>query len=377
MKVLVTGARGFIGRNLVVGLRRAGVDVAEVDAHTTETDLRAAVRGASVAFHLAGVNRPDPVPGLDSDALFLAGNLGALTTLLAAIDEVGTRPTIVLSSSAQAAADNPYGRSKRAAERALRDHAGRHGLPAVIYRLPGVFGRWCRPDYNSVVATFCYRLARDLPITVSDPERVIEVVHVEDVVAEFQTILAGAAQSDVRHGVVTPAFTISLGELADRIRAFRTARTTLEVADATDPLTRRLLATYLTYLEPGDLIYALHQRIDNRGVLAELLKSRHFGQLFVSRTRPGVTRGNHYHDLKVEKFCVLEGEALIRFRPVLGEAVTVHRVSGRDFAVVDIPPGMAHSIENVGTGELITLFWASEVFDPECPDTYASEVLGG
>jgi UDP-2-acetamido-2,6-beta-L-arabino-hexul-4-ose reductase len=377
VKVLVTGARGFIGRNLVVGLRRDGVDVATVDADSTAAELRDGVRGAGVVFHLAGVNRPDPVPGLDTDALFMAGNLGALTTLLAAVDEVGTRPAIVLSSSAQAAADNPYGRSKRAAERALRAHARQHGLPAVIYRLPGVFGRWCRPDYNSVVATFCHRIARDLPISVSDPVRVVELVHVDDVVAEFKTVLADPAPTDARLGAVTPTFTISLGVLADRIRAFRAARTSLEVADASDPLTRRLLATYLTYLEPDDLIYTLQQRADNRGVLAELLKSRHFGQMFVSRTRPGVTRGNHYHDLKVEKFCVLEGDAVIRFRSVLGEAVTVHRVSGRDFAVVDIPPGMAHSIENVGTGELITLFWAADVFDPERPDTYASEVLGG
>jgi len=377
VKALVTGARGFIGRNLVVRLRRAQVDVAEVDADSTTDDLHDAVRGAGVVFHLAGVNRPEPAPGLDDEAQFAAGNVGSLDALCAAIETSGARPTIVLSSSTQAAADNPYGRSKLAAETALSRYVDRSRLAAVTYRLPGVFGKWCRPDYNSVVATFCHRIARDLPITISDPARVIELVHVDDVVSQFETHLAEPAGAGLSRGGVQPTFTIRLGELADRIRVFRASRATLEVADASDPLTRRLLSTYLTYLAPADLAYALQQRADARGVLAELLKSRHFGQMFVSRTLPGVTRGNHYHDLKVEKFCVLEGDALIRFRPILGGDVTEHRVSGRDFTVVDIPPGTAHSIENVGTGEMITLFWASEVFDPDRPDTYASEVLGG
>lgn len=377
MKALITGARGFIGRNLAVSLRRAQVDLAEVDVAATAAELREGVRGARVVFHLAGVNRPELAPGSDPDAPFVAGNVDSLMALLAAIDETGAHPTVVLSSSTQAAADNPYGRSKRAAEDALEAHAARTGLPAVIYRLPGVFGKWCRPDYNSVVATFCHRIARDLPISISDPARVIELVHVDDVVAEFGTHVGAPAVAGLRRARVQPAFTISLGDLAERIRAFRASRTTLEVADAGDPLTSRLLATYLSALAPGDLAYPLRQRADDRGVLAELLKSRHFGQMFVSRTRPGVTRGNHYHDRKVEKFCVLEGDALIRFRPIAGGEVTEYRVSGRDFTVVDIPPGLAHSIENVGSGELITLFWASEVFDSNRPDTWASEVLGG
>ena len=371
MKALVTGAHGFIGRNLVVSLRRAKVDVAEVDVESTADALRASVRDAGVVFHAAGVNRPD------DEAEFITGNVGSVEALLRAIDETGGRPLVVLSSSTQAAADNPYGRSKVAAEDLLAAHATRTGLPAVIYRLPGVFGKWCRPDYNSVVATFCHRIARDQPVTISDPARVIELVHIDDVIAQWLTHLAGPAAPGVSRGHVKPTFTIGLAELAERLAAFRASRATLEVADATDPLTRRLLATYLTYVPLADLAYSLQQRADPRGVLAELLKSRYFGQMFVSRTRPGVTRGNHYHDLKVEKFCVIEGDALIRFRPLLGDEVTEHRVSGHDFSVVDIPPGVVHSIENVGTTEMITLFWASEVFDPDRPDTYASEVLGG
>jgi UDP-2-acetamido-2,6-beta-L-arabino-hexul-4-ose reductase len=376
MKAAVTGAKGFIGKNLVVALRRAGVDVAEIGAESTADAWRRGVAGAAVVFHLAGTNRPE------HDDAFVTGNVGSLETLFTALDggDAGgastARPVIVLSSSTQAANDSPYGRSKAAAEQALEAYSARTGTPAVIYRLPGVFGKWCRPDYNSVVATFCHNIARGLPIAISDPARTIEVVHVDDVVGRFLDHLEDRPVG-VTRASVSPTFTVTLGELADRLRRFRAMRDTLEVADATDPFTRRLLGTYTAYIPPTDLAYALEQRIDPRGTLAELLKSPHFGQMFVSRTRPGITRGNHYHDLKVEKFCVLEGDAVIRFRPVLGDEVTEHRVSGTDFKVVDIPPGMTHSIENVGAGEMIVLFWACEIFDRDRPDTHASEVLRG
>jgi UDP-2-acetamido-2,6-beta-L-arabino-hexul-4-ose reductase len=376
MKAVVTGAHGFLGKNLVVALRRAQVEVAEVDVDAPPDAMGLAVPGATAVFHLAGVNRPD------DEREFITGNVGSLEALFEALDalraaeEPAVRPVIVLSSSTQAGLDNPYGRSKLAAEKALEAYASRTGTPAVIYRLPGVFGKWCRPNYNSVVATFCHSVACGLPLTISDPARVVEIVHVDDVVAEFMTHVANRA-AGVRRGDVRPTFSTSLGDLARRIRAFRATRDTLEVADATDPFTRRLLGTYTSYIPPADLAYDLVQRTDARGTLAELLKSPHFGQIFVSRTLPGITRGNHYHDLKVEKFCVLEGDAVIRFRPVLGDEVTEHRVSGRDFRVVDIPPGMTHSIENVGATEMIVLFWASEILDRDRADTYFSEVRRG
>jgi UDP-2-acetamido-2,6-beta-L-arabino-hexul-4-ose reductase len=373
-KAIVTGAKGFIGKNLVVGLRRAQFEVAEVDRDSSLDDILAGVRGADVVFHLAGVNRPE------HEGEFQTGNVGSVETLLAALDQVAAtdegavRPLIVLSSSAQAGFDNPYGRSKLAAEHALEAYALRTGAPAVIYRLPGVFGKWCQPNYNSVVATFCHHIAHDLPITISDAAHVVELVYIDDVVAQFMTHFDGRP-AGVARGEVLPAFTASLGELAERIRGFRAMRATLEVPDASDPFARRLLGTYTSYLLPGSLAYPLEQRTDARGTLAELLKSSHFGQMFVSRTHPGITRGNHCHDLKVEKFYVLEGEAVIRFRPVLGDEVTEHRVSGADFKVVDIPPGYTHSIENVGGTEMIVLFWASEILDRGCPDTYPSKVL--
>jgi UDP-2-acetamido-2,6-beta-L-arabino-hexul-4-ose reductase len=376
LKALITGANGFIGRNLAVALGRAGVDVSAVDIESAPADWLAGARGAAVVFHLAGTNRPE------HEREFETGNVGSLSALFTALDQAlsaepgAARPVVVLSSSTRAGEDNPYGRSKLAAERALEAYAARSGAPAAIYRLPGVFGKWCRPDYNSVVATFCHNVARGLPITISDPARGLDLVHVDDVVTRFMTHLADRP-AGVTRGTVRPAFRITLGDLAARIRGFRAMRDTLEVADATDPLTRRLLGTYASYVPAADLAHPLERRVDPRGTLAELLKSPHFGQIFVSRTKPGVTRGNHYHDLKVEKFCVLEGDAVIRFRPILGDEVTEHRVSGTDFMVVDIPPGMTHSIENVGTSEMIVLFWASEILDRDRPDTHSSEVLRG
>jgi UDP-2-acetamido-2,6-beta-L-arabino-hexul-4-ose reductase len=376
MKAAVTGANGFIGRNLVVALRRGGVEVAALDVDSPSEAWVAAVRGASAVFHLAGVNRPQ------QDDEFRAGNVGSLQTLLSVLEaNVAThasahRPVVVLSSSTQAERDTAYGRSKRAAENALEGYAAGTGTPVVIYRLPGVFGKWCRQNYNSVVATFCYNIARDLPVTTSDPSRTVDLVYVDDVVARFAADLREPA-AGVTRGEVRPVFTTTLGELAERIRGFRAMRRTLLVPDVADPFAQRLLGTYTSYLPPEDLAYPLQQRADPRGTLAELLRSPHFGQMFVSRTRPGITRGNHYHDLKVEKFCVLEGDAVVRFRPVQGEAITECRVSGTDFKVVDIPPGMTHSIENVGNTEMIVLFWASEILDQERPDTHYLEVLGG
>jgi UDP-2-acetamido-2,6-beta-L-arabino-hexul-4-ose reductase len=340
---------------------------------STPSQRLAGVRGAAVVFHLAGVNRPE------REEDFLPGNVGSIEALFSVIDEsrandsVSARPVIVLSSSHQASLDNAYGRSKLAAEQALEDYSLRTGTPATIYRLPGVFGKWGRPNYNSVVATFCHNIARGLPITISDPARVVELVHIDDVVGQFMAHLDRAHEGLLR-GTVRPTFSTSLGDLAERIRGFRATRHTLEVADASDPFTRRLLATYTSYLPPAEVAYALEQRTDARGTLAELLKSPHFGQMFVSRTHPGVTRGNHYHDMKIEKFCVLEGEAIIRLRPILGSEVTEHRVAGEDFRVVDIPPGYTHHIENVGSGTLVVLFWASEPFNAALPDTWPKEV---
>lgn len=379
MKVLVTGSAGFIGRHLVEALgRRPGTIALGYDLGSTPADLERALAEADVILHLAGINRPqDP-------AEFKTGNADLTATIGDRLRALGRRPVFVLSSSIQAALDNPYGVSKRLAEEAVSRWASETGARAVIFRLKNVFGKWCRPNYNSVTATFCHNVAHDLPLTISDPARELELVYIDDVVAAFLGIVdAAAAGSDPRlpapggtaSGEVPRSFRTTLGDLAARIRSFRESRTSLRLPDFSDDFNRCLYPTYLSYLDGPDFAYLLDQKTDPRGSLAEFVKAPAAGQIFVSRTKPGITRGNHYHHTKTEKFLVVEGEAVIRFRPIQGTEIIEHRVSGREFKVVDIPPGYTHSIENVGPGEMVTLFWASEIFDPQRPDTQFLPVL--
>ena len=245
----------------------------------------------------------------------------------------------------------------------------------MIFRLKNVFGKWCRPNYNSVTATFCHNIAHDLPISISDPARELDLVYIDDVIAAFIGCLDAPGKHGCARREVEPSYRTTLGELAEKIRSFRASRQTLVLPSFEDAFTRRLYATYLSYLEGEAFAYKLEQKADPRGCLAEFMKSAQFGQLFISRTKPGITRGNHYHHTKTEKFLVVEGDAVVRFRPILGGEVIEHSVSGREFKVVDIPPGYAHSIENIGAGELVTLFWASEIFDPTRPDTFGLPVV--
>lgn len=371
--VLVTGARGFIGKNLSVALkRRDDIDLLELDLENPADDLERMAGEADVVFHLAGVNRPqDP-------AEFKQGNTELTQKLCEKLKAAGRKATLVLSSSIQAALDNPYGLSKRAAEELAFSYARESGATAHVFRLPNVFGKWCRPDYNSAVATFCHNVARGMPIQVNDPARELALVYVDDVVRAFLDILGGPEPSgDGATCGVEPVYGISVGALADLIKSFAESRSSLVIPDMDDPLTRRLYATYTSHLPEDAFAYGLARRDDQRGCLAEVVKSPHFGQLFFSTTRPGVTRGNHYHDSKVEKFIVVSGEAVIRFEHILSGARVDVPVSGRDMKVVDIPPGYTHHIENVGEGEMVVLFWANELFDPAAPDTYFQEVRRG
>jgi UDP-2-acetamido-2,6-beta-L-arabino-hexul-4-ose reductase len=342
--------------------------VIEFDKENSRHDLDAALLEADLVFHLAGVNRPESVDDFET------GNAGFTADVCHQLLEIGRPVPIVLSSSIQADLDNPYGISKRRAEEVVKRYAQESGGRGVIYRLKNVFGKWCRPHYNSVVATFCHNVARDLPITISDPERELELVYIDDVVTHLVKEI-GVRKPGVFFRQVRPVHSITLGGLAELIRSFRQMRDTLLVPDLSDPFTRKLYGMYLTYLELDDFAYPLDQKCDPRGCLAEFVKSPTFGQVFVSRTVPGIVRGNHYHHSKTEKFLVLQGEAVIRFRHIQSGQVLEYRVSGEDFKVVDIPPGYTHSIENTGACELVTLFWASEMFDPHQPDTYALPVL--
>jgi UDP-2-acetamido-2,6-beta-L-arabino-hexul-4-ose reductase len=371
MNIVVTGTGGFIGRNLVAWLnRRSDCCVFPYDLGNTQEELVQALSAADLVFHLAGVNRPL----LERE--FQTGNVDFTSLICDVLLKAGRHVPVVLSSSIQAAQDNPYGVSKRQAEAVVTHYAQTNGARAMIYRLHNVFGKWCRPNYNSVVATFCHNIAHDLPITISDPARELELIHVDDVAAHFmQEIGREGAQSGVEYRSVSPSYKVTLGALAEKIRFFRQSRTSLRVPDLSDDFTRKLYGTYLAYLEPNDFAYNLDKKCDARGCLAEFVKSPPFGQIFVSRTAPGITRGNHYHHLKTEKFLVVEGDAIVRFRHIESGQVIEYSVHGTDFRVVDIPPGYTHSLENVGSGELVTLFWASEIFDPSRPDTNALSVI--
>lgn len=358
-----------MGRHVVEALgRRAGTRVLGVDVGTPPEDLRKALLASDAVIHLAGVNRPE------SPEEFESGNAGFTGDLCRMLTEAGRAPLVVFTSSTQAALDNPYGLSKRRAEEALRTWAEETRAPVVVFRLSNAFGKWSRPFYNSAVATFCHQAAHGLPLTVNDPSSGLDLVYIDHVVAGLVHCL-DAPPAGFEYRAVEPVFRTTVGEVAERIAGFPRTRESLLVPDFDDPLTARLYATYLSHLDGADLVYPLRTSTDPRGCLAEFLKQPGFGQLFMSRTAPGVTRGNHYHHTKVEKFLVVEGEAVIRFRDMRGGALVEHRVDGREFRVVDIPPGLSHSIENAGVGELVTLFWANEVFDPEQPDTYPFAVL--
>ena len=364
MNVVITGSQGFIGKNLTVHLQQIeGVAISGIDLGHTDNELRSALASADFVFHLAGINRPK------NEQEFTTGNVD-FTQQVCDLLTAQNRPIpIVLSSSIQATRANPYGMSKKSAEVIVADYGQATGSSAYIYRLPNVFGKWCRPNYNSVVATFCHNIANELPITISDRANQLTLVYIDDVVEAFAAHLNQPKDNGTQHPEVATTHQTTLGELADLLTLFRQSRRSLHIADLGNPLIKKLYATYLSYLATDDFAYDLHQRCDPRGCLAEFVKSEPFGQIFVSRTVPGITRGNHYHHLKTEKFLVLEGDAIVRFRHILDENVIEYPVKGSDFRVVDIPPGYTHSIENVGSGELVTLFWASEIFNPEHPDT--------
>jgi UDP-2-acetamido-2,6-beta-L-arabino-hexul-4-ose reductase len=362
IKVLITGGHGFLGRNLATHLAEREDCEARIFAKDDSPELlHQLLSEADVVYHLAGVNRPaDPRE-------FEATNVQLTGRICQALRASGRAPAIVFSSSTQAELDNAYGASKRRAEEVLRQFAGQTGARVRIYRLKNLFGKWCRPNYNSFTATVCHNIAHDLPVLVSDPSREIQLSYVDDVVDAFVKELSGAAEA-APHEV--PSRGVTLGKLVGLIQTFRDVRETAIIPDFVDDFHRALYATYLSYVPQAAREHALEIKSDDRGSLSEFVKQTHLGQIFASRTRPGVTRGNHYHHTKTEKFFVVEGHALIRMRSILGGPLQEYRVQGTEYKVIDIPPGWTHSITNVGDREMVTLFWSSEIFDPDRPDTY-------
>lgn len=368
--VLITGANGFIGKNLAAALERMeDTKVFKYDLENSLEQLEEFVKEADFIFHLAGINRPKG-PGE-----YESGNKEFTERLIETLKKNERKIRMLLSSSTQAALGNPYGVSKKSAEDAVFDYGRECGTKVYVYRLPNVFGKWCRPGYNSVVATWCYNIPRNIPAQIDNPDTELSLVYIDDVVQECINALNNRENRGADDFCsVGRTFNVSLQKLADTLYSFRNSRKTLVMPDLTGEFERFLYATYLSYLPEEDFAYSLEMKYDNRGWLAEFIKSEHSGQIFLSRTRPGITRGNHWHHTKVEKFLVIEGEAVIRFRQIHGNEVIEYRVSGEQLKVLDIPAGYTHSITNVGQTDVITLFWADEIFNPQKPDTYFLEV---
>jgi UDP-2-acetamido-2,6-beta-L-arabino-hexul-4-ose reductase len=365
VRVLITGSTGFVGRNL--GLRLAELPVHQVltfDREDDPTAIEERVAQADFVVHLAGVNRPqDP-------AAYLTGNAGLTERVCNAISSTKRRIPILFASSRQAELDNAYGRSKLAAENSVRHLWEEHGSPAIIYRLPNLFGKWCRPNYNSVVATFCHNLARDLPVRVDDPRTILRLAYVDDVVEDFLGALRTPGAGVTRREVA-PVYEVSLGELLGLIESFKEGRQSLMVERVGAGFVRALYSTYVSYLPVDRFAYSLPSHSDLRGTFVEMLKTRDSGQFSYFTAHPGVTRGGHYHHSKTEKFLVITGRARFRFRNLLTDEYHEIITSGGTPQVVETIPGWTHDITNIGDVEMVVMLWANEVFDRERPDTYA------
>ena len=376
MKVLVTGANGFLGRNLCAqldnirqgkarhALLSSDLEVFRFDVDTDPDLLERYAKEADFVFHLAGVNRPK------EESEFMRVNRDLTRRLLDLLKKGNSRAPVMISSSIQAALDNPYGLSKRAGEQLLFDYAAQTGCRVLVYRFPNLFGKWSRPNYNSAVATFCHHIAADQPIQVNDPAVVLTLAYVDDVVEELLRALAGCPTKDGDYCTVPVTHRVTLGEIVRLIRSFKESRQTKEVPDLSDPFTAKLYATYLSFLPADRFSYPLKMNTDPRGSFTEIIRTADRGQFSVNISKPGITKGNHWHHTKNEKFLVVSGTGVIRFRPVGSNEITEYFVSGEEMQVVDIPPGYTHSIENLGTGDMVTVMWCSECFDPDRPDTY-------
>lgn len=368
MKVLVTGANGFIGKNLVLRLReQADIEVLTFARGNTQAELQAALVLADAVIHLAGENRPA------SPDAFEQVNAGLTRQICHGLRGLGKKIPLLLASSAQAELDNPYGLSKLAAEQAVEQLAQEAGNPVAVFRLPGVFGKWCKPKYNSVVATFCHNKAHDLPVQIHDADARIRLVYVDDVVSALLSLLASPWAGVVRPEVA-PEYTITLGELSAQIDAFKNCRSTLVLERVGTGLTRALYATYVSYLPKDKFAYDVPAYGDARGVFVEMLKTPDAGQFSFFTAHPGITRGGHYHHTKTEKFLVIKGKARFGFRHMLTDEVYHLDTEGAKPQVVETVPGWTHDITNVGDEEMVVMLWANEIFDRANPDTITSKV---
>ena len=382
MNILVTGARGFVGRNLVSQLHNIaegkakwyavpaeGLRVMEYDIDSDPADLDTYCREADFVFNLAGVNRPkDPKE-------FMSGNFGFASTLLDTLKKHGNTCPVMISSSIQAELDTPYGESKRAGEQLMKDYAAETGAKVLIYRFPNLFGKWCRPNYNSAVATFCNNIANGLPIQVNDPSVVMHLCYIDDVVDELIAALTNDEHTEGGFCHVPTVYEVKLGEIVELLYRYKEMPQTLEVPQLDNGFERALYATYLSYLPKEKFAYRPKMNVDDRGSFTEILRTASSGQVAVNISKPGITKGQHWHHTKVEKFVVVSGHGLIQQRRVGTDEVINFEVNGEEMTVVETIPGYTHNIINLSeTENLVTLIWCNECFDPNRPDTYFEKV---
>ena len=382
MNILVTGAKGFVGKNLVSQLHNIQlgkaknypisgeeIKVFEYDIDSDPLELDAYCKQADFVFNLAGVNRPKDLTE------FMKGNFGFASTLLDTLKKYNNTCPVMISSSIQAELDNPYGESKRAGENLLFAYAKETGAKVLVYRFPNLFGKWCRPNYNSAVATFCNNIANDLPIQVNDPSVVMRLAYIDDVVDELIAALVGQEHREGMFCVIPTVHTITLGGIVDLLYSFKEMPRNLEVPNLGDAFTKKLYSTYLSYLPEGKFSYPLGMHVDARGSFTEIIRTADRGQFSVNISKPGVTKGQHWHHTKNEKFVVVSGHGLIQLRKIGTEEIINFEVSGEKIKVVEMIPGYTHNIVNLSeTEDLVTFMWANEAFDPERPDTYYEEV---
>lgn len=369
MKILVTGAKGFVGKNLIAELKNRQIgEIYECDIDTTDEELNEYTKECEFVFHLAGVNRPE------NEEDFMKGNYGFTSVLLEKLRQHNNKAPILITSSIQASLDNPYGKSKKAGEDLMFKYEKENGTKVLVYRLPNVFGKWCKPNYNSAVATFCNNIARGLEIKVNDSEVILNLVYIDDVVEELINALNGKEHINERFGYIPLTYKVKLGEIVELIYSFKKSRKNLQLPNMEDEFSKKLYSTYLSYLPEEEFSYPLTMHTDDRGSFTEMFKTNERGQVSINISKPGIVKGNHWHNTKNEKFIVVSGTGIIRFRKIDSDKVIEYKVSGDKLEVIDIPVGYTHSIENVGNTDMVTVMWANEIFNPDKPDTYYMEV---
>jgi len=369
MKILITGANGFVGKNLQICLKEEKIPFITFVRTDSDEDLETKIKCCDFIVHLAGINRPK------NECEFVEGNTDLTKRIAKVLLNQKLKTPIIYSSSTQAQLDNSYGVSKKLAEDALNLLSKNNGNLIYNYRLPNIFGKWCKPNYNSAVATFCYNTINNLPIQINNSEATINLVYIDDVVNEFIRVIQRFERGQkINISEVQPVHQITVGNLVKQLALFKESKTSAVIERVGTDLTRALYSTYISYFKPSEFSYLLTKHQDSRGVFVEMLKTKDSGQFSFFSAHPGITRGGHYHHSKNEKFLVVKGKAKFGFRHIVTNECYDLLTSGDQPQVVETVPGWSHDITNVGADEMFVMLWANEIFDPENPDTIYHKV---